>query len=338
VAGELKVKAMADQTAIEGTDAAPQGSMRRAGHALASLDVLRGIAILAVLAAHFMPGSVPFERPLTIALGNFGVILFFFLSGFLMDQTFSRDPRLKAYAIRRSFRILPMYWLSIVLIFCWQSQWSVRDALANATFLTMPLHVTRMSGVYWTLYVEVMFYALVPLLWVAGARVSVASVYLLLAVYSIAWVAGVSITDAPFYVIYCLLGMQFGMRRRKIIGTTTLSLSVVAVAIGSSWLPIVSPYLGLAPLICSALVLIALEYPLRQHTLEWVGDVSYSLYLLHPIVGYWILYSLNSAGGSPWLSSIAGIAASFALSAVTFAMIERPIIDAGRRLIAAQAH
>ena len=41
-----------------------------AKHDMASLDVLRGVAILLVILAHFMPGTVPYELPLTIALGN----------------------------------------------------------------------------------------------------------------------------------------------------------------------------------------------------------------------------------------------------------------------------
>lgn len=47
---------------------------------LASLDALRGVAILLVIAAHF--GVLGNSEIVTVMLANAGVILFFFLSGF----------------------------------------------------------------------------------------------------------------------------------------------------------------------------------------------------------------------------------------------------------------
>src|SRR5476651_1365725 len=80
---------------------------------IAYLSVLRGLAILMVIAAHFTIVPNPYYKEISVALGNCGVILFFFLSGFLMDQILVRDSRFVAFAVRRAFRILPMYWLSI---------------------------------------------------------------------------------------------------------------------------------------------------------------------------------------------------------------------------------
>ena len=47
-------------------------------HKLASLDALRGLAILFVIISHF--GAGEFGRNASIVFGNAGVILFFFLS------------------------------------------------------------------------------------------------------------------------------------------------------------------------------------------------------------------------------------------------------------------
>ena len=94
---------------------------------LASLDVLRGIAIISVLIAHFWPVYLPAPGALTILFGQFGVTLFFFLSGFLMDRTYADEPRLLPFVIRRTMRILPMYWISILLIFATEPGWTLRD-------------------------------------------------------------------------------------------------------------------------------------------------------------------------------------------------------------------
>jgi peptidoglycan/LPS O-acetylase OafA/YrhL len=123
------------------------------GSNLASLDVLRGVAIISVLLAHSWPQAQPASKSLIIFVGQFGVILFFFLSGFLMDRTYADHPQLVPFVIRRLFRIMPMYWFSIVLIFATERGWTLRDIIANAIFATGPMHVARMSGVYWTLYI-----------------------------------------------------------------------------------------------------------------------------------------------------------------------------------------
>jgi peptidoglycan/LPS O-acetylase OafA/YrhL len=306
---------------------------QRRESALASLDVVRGTAILLVLIAHFRPFGGAFAGAFTLAFANTGVILFFFLSGFLMDRTFAHEPRILPYVIRRSFRILPMYWLSIALIFFLDAGWTLSDAIANASFTTQVMHVTRMSGVYWTLYIEMMFYALFPILWLLGLRVSYWSPLALLIVYSAAWLAGLPFSNAPYYLVYCLMGMQFGLWHRSKMSGTALAVSMIAVIIGSSLLPIVSPFLGLAPLVCGLFLYAVLRYPIRCGLLEIFGDVSYSWYLLHTIVGYRAMNLAVSVGWDTWLAAIVGIAASFALSIATFLAIERPTINLGKNLI-----
>ena len=59
------------------------------GGNLASLDVLRGVAIISVLIGHAWPTALSAPKSLTLFFGQFGVILFFFLSGFLMDRTYA---------------------------------------------------------------------------------------------------------------------------------------------------------------------------------------------------------------------------------------------------------
>ena len=56
------------------------------GGNLASLDVLRGVAIISVLISHAWPTALSAPKSLTLFFGQFGVIL---LSGFLMDRTYA---------------------------------------------------------------------------------------------------------------------------------------------------------------------------------------------------------------------------------------------------------
>ena len=301
-------------------------------HEMASLDVLRGFAISFVILAHFTPSEVPFARSITVALANLGVILFFFLSGYLMDRTFARDRRFWPYLIRRGFRILPMYWLSIALILVLERSWSLGDVVANATFTAPALRVGRMSGVYWTLYIEVVFYALIPFLWLLGPRVTYSLPYVVVGAYLCGVVAHVPVSSAPFYLIYCFLGMQFSLWKRDKLSSIALMLSTAIVVIGSSTIPIVSPFLGLAPLICASFLLFAIQSPFHLRAVEFLGNVSYSWYLLHAIIGYEAVRFALAHGLNSWSASCLGIVTSLVASVPCYLIIERPAISFGKNL------
>jgi len=283
---------------------------------VASLDVLRGIAILLVIAAHFGGGSVEQQ----VLLGNAGVILFFFLSGFLMDKTLSEEANPVSYATRRAFRILPMYWCSLLLVIAFGANWAPGQLLANATFSAPLFGAHRMLGVYWTLYIEVMFYCLAPFLMLAGNRAIQLSTYIALVPFiAFTLTYGVG-SGAPFYTIFCLCGMQIGSSYRKATSAKNVAFSVLAVAISASAFMPISIFLGLIPIACACALFFCLHNNFRFWPLEFVGQISYSWYLLHSIFGY------NFAAP-------VGIAVTFAASVLTHYTIEKPLIRLGKRFI-----
>lgn len=156
------------------------------------IDAWRGVAALAVLLYHgwwFSGGgawpAAVWERALVYLLdaGWAGVGVFFTLSGFVLTRSWlGRDAsaplrrRLADYAARRALRILPAYWLQLVLLAALLA-WGFRhptlqvpaggvDWLAQ---LSMTYHLTPGGAkpllmVWWSLPVEIAFYALLPLL------------------------------------------------------------------------------------------------------------------------------------------------------------------------------
>jgi len=80
------------------------------------LDGWRGISILMVLAAHLLPLGPKFLQ-LNVAAGLFGMVLFFNLSGFLITHFLLNRPDVLDFLIRRLFRILPLVWLYMALVF-----------------------------------------------------------------------------------------------------------------------------------------------------------------------------------------------------------------------------
>lgn len=76
------------------------------------LDGWRGIAIIALLIGHFIPGAGTDAAWYLANAGRVGVELFFALSGCLIGQIlFVADMPLRRYAIRRFARIVPSLWL-----------------------------------------------------------------------------------------------------------------------------------------------------------------------------------------------------------------------------------
>jgi peptidoglycan/LPS O-acetylase OafA/YrhL len=77
---------------------------------LAYLDGWRGIAIIVVLVAHFQFGSAMW-------IGNFGVQLFFVLSGYLMGGLlFVKQVSLKDFFVRRITRIFPTFLVFVMVM------------------------------------------------------------------------------------------------------------------------------------------------------------------------------------------------------------------------------
>jgi peptidoglycan/LPS O-acetylase OafA/YrhL len=149
---------------------------------LRALDGLRLLAALMVAAYHYGGrggevgqawGSSPMEQFPTLhsyfAYGCLGVQIFFVISGFVICMSGWGRP-LRSFFASRAARLLPAYWVAIVLVTAvfalpvvTYRAVSPSDALVNLTMLQMPLGVDRVLGVCWTLWAELRFYALFAL-------------------------------------------------------------------------------------------------------------------------------------------------------------------------------
>ena len=161
---------------VEG-GAATTGSGR-----VGNLDVLRAVAAFGVLTAHayslgprtlFLRADQLSDVLLLAAAA--GVYLFFALSGYVIAKPFIDRlltgrplPDLVPYALRRAFRIFPLYWIALTAV--------IVVAGAGATRIWhYPIHYGLLHNlvpgregaifsVAWTLTLEVLFYIAVPLL------------------------------------------------------------------------------------------------------------------------------------------------------------------------------
>ena len=149
------------------------------------LTSVRAIAALAVVATHaaFWTGHYAGPGSLLWARLDFGVALFFVLSGFLLFRSWvaaaarsERGPKTRSYFRKRAIRILPAYWLTVVAAFALVP--SPTGTGAEAFFRTLTF--TQIYGgdfqhrgltQMWSLCVEVAFYLLLPVIAWLGVQV-----------------------------------------------------------------------------------------------------------------------------------------------------------------------
>jgi len=128
-----------------------------------ALDGWRGISILCVLAGHMLPlGPKSLQLNSTVAAS--GMSLFFILSGFLIVSMLLRNDNVPSFLVRRLFRIVPLAWgfLLFVLLFN-GADWEAWKA--NFLFYANlpPFYLNYGNGHFWSLCVEMQFYAAIAL-------------------------------------------------------------------------------------------------------------------------------------------------------------------------------
>ncbi len=144
-------------------------------------DGLRAIAALLVVVVHVGAASgFTFRSSLGqyTARGEIGVSVFFLISGFLLYRPFAAaalagrpGPNVRSYLVRRALRIVPLYWVALVVTYLftgWASVHGVSGFLENAFFLQVYSRQWVFHGITqaWSLCIEVTFYLALPV-WAA---------------------------------------------------------------------------------------------------------------------------------------------------------------------------
>ncbi|MBI2708364.1 MAG: acyltransferase [Actinobacteria bacterium] len=152
------------------------------GRWFAGLDGVRGFAALLVVVFHVTGGVAPFPAwtggSVLSRLGNWGVAIFFVLSGFLLSRSFlaadadgRAAPGLGRYLVRRAVRTIPAYWVALTGWLVWFSPVEPRPSGRQVALfygfgqIYRRGFVDRGGGlpVAWTLAIEATFYLLLPL-------------------------------------------------------------------------------------------------------------------------------------------------------------------------------
>jgi peptidoglycan/LPS O-acetylase OafA/YrhL len=150
---------------------------------LAWLDALRGVAALCVVADHgsglvWWPGQAFASRWLD--LGQYGVFVFFLVSGYIIPASLERKGSVRGFWISRAFRLYPLYLFAIAAsVVAYRlgygplhgAQHHPAGAVAS-WLLMMPnlLSGPSIPNVTWTLSYEMVFYLLLAALFSVRAH------------------------------------------------------------------------------------------------------------------------------------------------------------------------
>jgi len=131
---------------------------------------LRGFAALTVMLAHYQyMGFLP-AAPVFKYSAQCGLMVFFFLSSFLLCHSLASDPNWKArphlsliaYSINRVFRIFPLLFVVIALTY-WNRSSFFPSPVGYWEGLRQSLTLGEAPSVLWTIPVELTFYLYLPI-------------------------------------------------------------------------------------------------------------------------------------------------------------------------------
>ncbi len=291
----------------------------------------------------------------TFALGNYGVEVFFVISGFVIIMTLERTERPFDFLVARFSRLYPAYWTGILVttIALWllgfPEQPSLREIAVNTTMLQPFFRVPSVDGVYWTLAVELAFYALAFAAYLAGAlgrldRLLIAWLALSALYFSPVWAADVAawrfsgigaklllLEYAPFFAA----GAAF-YRLHSGQGARSRNWAIIAAALGLVFVtqpPLISLVFAFTCLAMARFLRGGLAL-LRLRPLTFLGTLSYCLYLVHQNIGHAIMLRLLQHGWIAPLRIAAASAASVGLATAMSFLVEQPAMRWLRQLYA----
>ncbi|MFJ7798751.1 acyltransferase family protein [Pseudomonas sp. NPDC096950] len=344
----------------------------------ASIDGLRGYLAFGVFVHHSIitwiflrTGVIDFPPSNFYSqLGQGSVALFFMITGFLFWSRLlaqGRNHDWLGFAVSRLFRLYPLYLPLMLIVFVsvfYLQNWELKDSgfrlagqiLAWLTFDRPDInqyHQTGMliSNVTWTLGYEVFFYLALPLAAMVfiyrGSWLQV--VLCLIGIYALYQIVGWEHSLKKHFLASFLGGIAaaYWVRRPQLVAWSQTRLAgiiaLIALAIAFT---AYSRAFSLMPLLLMSVffVIVASGHTLfgalKPRSIRWLGEISYSTYLLHGFL-LWVMMqrlphvlAIDTREAWVFLPMMALCACLLIIvSSLTFLFIEKPGINAGKKVL-----
>ena len=317
-----------------------------------NFDILRLILAILVYFAHWNILTSQDISNQLFHLSGYAVHMFFIVSGFLIFWSFDADQNKKHFYIKRFFRIFPLYAFLIILqtlFFIGFSDGStfevIKYFIANIFFLNFlapsvgstlsSLEVNAINGSLWTLKNEVVFYLIVPLLFMFYKKWGG---YILLILYSLSVVYMFAVdylgmekllvqfpAQVRLFMVGILLYILFDKFNKKNIYLLAIVSLILLIFLKDNtyFNYILYPF-------CIGFMMIFLVYFVKNIKVNF--DFSYSLYILHfPVIQLALYFEINPT--NPIISFVVLFAVILVLSYFSEKYIEKRFIKIGREIV-----
>lgn len=316
-----------------------------------NFDILRFILSILVFFAHW---NILTKQNITnqlFHLSGYAVDMFFIVSGFLIFWSFDADQNKKHFYIKRFFRIFPLYAFLIILqtlFFIGFSSASfvelVKYFVSNIFFLNFlapsvntilsNLEVNAINGSLWTLKNEILFYLIVPTIFILYKKFGA---YFLLGLYCIS----VSYMFLVDYLGITKLLVQFPAQLRLFLVGIILYIFFYKFNKNNIYF---LAFISLICLffnennyfkftfypICIGFLVIYFVYYLKYIKINF--DFSYSFYILHfPVIQLFLYFGINP--DNPLISFIVLFSIILILSYFSEKYIEKRFIQIAKNII-----
>jgi peptidoglycan/LPS O-acetylase OafA/YrhL len=349
-----------------------------------ALDGVRGVAVIAVVLYHAVrllvigessePAGAFTAAWWPVMTGRLALDAFFVLSGFLIVESWqatrARHEGLwsaaRVYVKRRAARILPAYYVSLVILVPLLAPHLLRSPtdlalLAGVQQYLRPGLPSEVNIVYWSLTTEVHFYVLAPLVGIALRYLGARRTVVLCLALAVAWQAATPFGLPQSLVVGRIDQFALGAAiapivaawergepsrlvefvKRRGAGAALAGLLLAggmwqgAILDGSATglSALMHPFVGvvMAALLLRLLVADAPTF-LENPTLRLSGLLSYGVYLFHyPVLEHgfeWM--GLRAGDGVPFVlgvsATLAFTAVSLAIGGASYVLIERPFL------------
>lgn len=323
------------------------------------LDSLRGISAILVLILHiwliiknYVPEGLSKQVVSSLVFGitdfgKIGVVIFFFISGYLIPTSLLRKKTIE-FLKGRFYRLYPAYWFSIILFVITTRSIDIPLIIVNMTMFQKFVGFPDLIGVFWTLQIEWVFYIICIIFLHVGLFRKQVFVYLspfLFILISIIisflrYYTNQKLPVALFLalsVMFIAMLLRFSEEKKSperdvsskiLIVFIILLLPITVLAYNKDYGYQETWYrYYLSYLVATFIFFLFYKYHFFSTTTAFLGKISYSLYLLHPIcIDLTNKYCYSLKEGNLSFFIIICVFSSIILSTLSYRFIEQRFI------------
>lgn len=312
---------------------------------IAPLDYLRGLCAIGIMIYHYLvfSGIETFTSDDFLRrVGYYGVSIFYILSGLTLHLVYENRFNITDFFIKRFFRIFPLLWVVLLCYWLIVPGIKIYNLLFTASGLFSVFGWWNYVGTgVWSIGNELSFYLIFPLFilprkkyWNLILAVPIFSVYIWFAFHRLDPFTWRDYVNPLNQLGLFYLGFLLGYLKAEINESVSIVIIIFYLLLFTFYQvdgPPENLVTGVNRIVftCISAFLVYgfCKLKISIPLLQTFGEISYSIYLIHPLV--WMVVPEFS----PWTRVIVCIISTIAVSMVTYRLVEKPAIKLGSYLI-----